>query len=85
MELDLSEQTSESSKKGYNGGPGQTNYGVLSLISNISRSLKILKMRTLEAEASTQAVTSLLDDASVARNDMTRKNEIAQSGRTLNS
>jgi hypothetical protein len=80
METYSGEHSSEMSRKSVNGGPGQTaaqtNYGVLSLVSNLSRSLKILKMRTLEAEASTQAVTSLLDDASVSR-----KNEIAQSGR----
>ena len=58
----------------------QMNFAVFGLVSNLSKGLKILKTRALEAEASTQAVTSLLDDANLARIEISRKNEITQGG-----
>ena len=53
---------------------------VFSLVSNLSKGLKAIKMRALEAEARTQAATSLLDEENLTRNEISRKNEIAQGG-----
>jgi hypothetical protein len=61
-------------------GETPMNFTVFGIVSNLSKGIKLIKMRALEAEANTQAVTSLLDDANLTRNEIARKNEIAQGG-----
>ena len=59
----------------------QTNYGVSTILLSLARGMQVLKNRALESENNTQAVVSLLDDANILRNELSRKNDIAQTGK----